>query len=203
MSGYGFKAFNLREDVRASHAAKFMNYEEKYHHKLAMEARRQLIDAWQQKLSSLESSLDKDSAERAAEVNPNGTLKMVIISSPEKVTSSRWMSQRLIGPSVKIPAFYSVHDRRHIISTFLDTSKQVLKTLVSKTGKVLNLDGEDQLPSLFRVVADGDDVKLQFVSKKGGHETSKTIFKVAVEHGRPGSKTKDFDRVFFIDNLMR
>lgn len=195
-----FSDFALQEEVRASHAAKFMTYEDQYHHKLAIEARRNLIDAWKQVIQPI--SVNQDRVAAVLERNPKACVKLEVAEEPERVSSTRWAGTKLIGPSVKIPACFPIPDRVSIAKKLLASSKETLERLVRQAGKVLELDGFD-LWELLRVVADDDDVRLQFVSSKGGRETAKTIFKVALEHGRPGSKTRDFDRVFFIDNLLR
>lgn len=195
-----FRAFTLQEEVRASHAAKFMNYEEKYHHKLAMEARRNLIEAWKEVITPIYVNPDRTAA--VLEKNPKASVKLEVIEEPERFSSTRWAGSKLIGPSVKIPAFFPIPDRAAIAKRLLQVSKESLERLVKRAARILELDNGD-LQSLFRVVADEDDVRLQFVSSKSGLETAKTIFKVALEHGRPNSKTRDFDRVYFVDNLLK
>ena len=209
-----FKNHSLTEQVRASHAAKYMNYEEKYHHKLGMALRDELINNWQADIKRMNDQLDtmikkqhssvasQDHVNRMKETNPDVKTTYELVDKPESLSSSRWIGSKFVGPSVKIPiSILSTPHRIDAINFLLDAAEGVFHYATKKIGKILDLSGEDSLPSLFRVVRDHEDVKLQFVSSKGGHETAKTIFKVAVEHGRPGSKTKDFDRVFFIDNL--
>lgn len=201
-----FRDFALQEEVRASHAARFMNYEEKHHHQLALEAARALIRAWEADVKKLNRELKPQESWEAPQLAPDGQTvlhpRLQVITHAERWTSTRWQGTMLVGPSVKVPLAFSPSQRRYAIHTLLTSAEHVLERLITDTAKILNLDAEEDLTKIFKVARD-EEVKLRFVSSKQGAETSKTIFKVLVDHGRPGSKTRDHDRVFFMDNLLK
>jgi len=209
MSGLNLKNFIVVEEVRASHAAKFLDYQDNHHEEIHEELIALLSKAWKKESEKQNAKTEKNE-KRLEDVllkNPEAFVDIEFDSEEATVGAERFMKSKTAYPSVKISLVYNPAQRKSLSSDYFDLAKEVFNKVVDDNQDAFAItSAAGNVKPVFQVVKSEDNLlKLQFKStmkdKSTGkpHETIKTIFMVGVERGKENSKTKFFDRVFFID----
>ena len=199
------KNFILDEGIKSSHAVKFIDYQDNFHDDILEDLVKYLSKDWKKSVERRQK--EKPDENRTAEIllkNPKAFTSIEFSTKEIPVGLNRFPKPKTSSLSIKISHAYDINDRRSLIRVFLDDAQNVFEKVVHKNEDAFSikfLSGKHK--TLFYVVR-GDDstIKLQFKTfdkDKTSKEIIKTIFMVGVDHGKENSKTKNYDRIFFID----
>lgn len=202
------KNFIIREEIRSSHAVKFLDYQENFHDDVQEDLVALLSKEWKKLVDKL--STVKPHGERAENMalkNPEAFLGLEFTNAEANVGSGRFSKPKVTSVSVKISHAYSADQRRVLVKQFLDSAKESFEKIINKNEEAFAIKmASGNVKILFHAKkSDDETVKLQFktIDKQKDSATKdevvKTIFMVGVEHGKEGSKSKHYDRIFFID----
>lgn len=202
------KRFIVKEEIRSSHAVKFLDYQDNFHDDVQEDLVALLSKEWKKLTSKLaETKPHGERAEDMALKNPEAFLGIEFTNAEANVGSGRFSKSKLTSVSVKISHAYSTDQRRVLIKHYLDLAKECFEKIIKKNEDAFAIKmASGNVKILFHAKkSDDETVKLQFKTIDKQKDTNakdevvKTIFMVGVEHGKEGSKTKHYDRVFFID----
>jgi len=199
------KNFILEEGIKSSHAAKYLDYQDNFHDDVLEDLMVALSKQWKKTVEIRSKNLpDKDRAEDMALKNPKAFLGIEYSGAEATVGVGRFPKAKTTSMSVKISHAFSYESRRSLIRGFLDDAQHIFETVVHKNEDAFAIKfTSGKHKTLFHVVrSDDSTVKIQFKTvdkEKGSKEIVKTIFMVGVDHGKEGSKTKHYDRIFFVD----
>lgn len=201
------KNFILEEGIKSSHAVKLIDYQDNFHDDVQEDLIAALSKQWKKSVEHRKN--DKPDEERATEIslkNPNAFLGIEFSTKEVSVGLGRFPKAKITSVSVRISYAFNADTRRLLIRGFLNDAQHIFETIVHKNEDAFSIKFESgKHKALFHVVrSDDSTVKIQFKTleknkDKNPKEIVKTIFMVGVEHGKEGSKTKNYDRVFFID----
>jgi len=201
--------FILKEEIKSSHAAKLIDYQDNFHDDILDDLISDLSASWKSLAEELnQTDAPENRVEFVKSKNPDALLGVEFDSKDVPVGLGRFNKPKSSLVSVKISHAYSRETRKRMIKKVLAEAKSVFEKVLSKNKKAFSIKmNSGNYQTLFHVkMSDDETVKLQFKTlerdKKSGaftDEVIKTIFIVGVEHGKESSKSKQFDRVFFID----
>ena len=200
----GLKNFLINEELKTSHAERYLNYIDRYHEEIFHDLRTQLGNEWEKLTKSILRD-HKIRAEVKQEIqlqNPKATTAVTLTHTPEKFISSRSSHPLEVSPSIKVPLLYSKEERDMITRKFLEATKSTIQDLVSGWGEVFNYEKKGRISPWFKIEADHEEVRLQLAVSSGDHEAYKTLYAVRIEYGRKGSKIRDYDRIYLV-NLVK
>jgi len=209
MSSLNLKNFIISEEVRASHAAKFLDYQDNHHEEVHEELIALLSKAWKKEAERQNTKTPKDE-KRLEDVllkNPEAFVDIEFDNEEATVGAERFMKSKTAYPSVKISLVFNPAQRKSLSNIYFSLAKEVFDKVVDDNQDAFAITSSSgNVKPVFQVVKSEDNLlKLQFKSvmkdKSSGkpHETIKTIFMIGIERGKENSKTKFFDRIFFID----
>jgi hypothetical protein len=192
------KSFILGEEVKQSHAERYMLYVDRYHTEVLLDLKQRLEAAWRGALGTLNKTYPpKPEAVQDAQLrNPEATIKLELSDAHEKLISARSKTVLEVAPSFKIPLVYSVDERAHLIKKVLVTAVEVFKKTTARWREIFNYEEKSRLKPWFKITNEGDEVRFQLCVAHGGEETYKTLYAARVEYGKAGTKTRDFDRIY-------
>ena len=186
-----FKSYQILTEIKASHAAKLFDYEANYHSKIAHFLIDSLYKSWNTviKTSKLKQSqqIVDDFSIYNKRVEP-----FALSKASTKILSSRFASHKISHLSCEISLAFTLSDRKKLIADLLAASIGPLQNAISSLDTLAN-------GKIFKITNTDNEVKLQFVSGKGDTEQVKTLFMIAVEHGKSSSRTKNYDKLYFLD----
>jgi hypothetical protein len=203
------KKFIVNEEIRSSHAVKYLDYQDNFHDDIKEDLVLLLSKEW--KKQAIKFKNFEPNAERKEDMllkNPDAFVSISFSDNECYVGYTRFNKQMLCPISIKISHAYSKDQRNQITKKFLEIAKSVFNKVIQKNEEAFSIKmASGNIKTLFNVKhLDDQTVKLQFKSiekkKDETHrpeEVVKTIFMVGVEYGKERTKTKHFDRIFFID----
>lgn len=198
-----FSKYVLLQEIKSVHAAKLFDYTEKYHLEIANFLKNDLSKAFNKFINSIDKKIkpDEDILEKYRLEDKNSNALSVDITST-KLLSNRFINQKDSTVNLYISHAYDKSDRQYIINNALSIGQTVLENSILKFKQIFHIEKPSgNTESVFNVAYHDNEVKLQFSSKSGTEHTLKTIFIIGVEFGKENSKSKNFDRIFFIDLL--
>lgn len=201
------KNFILDEGIKSSHAVKFIDYQDNFHDDVQEDLISALSKAWKKSVDHCKNEKpDSEKAEDMVLKNPKAFLGVDFSTKEMPVGGGRFPKPKITSLSVRISHAFSVDSRRVFIRQFLNDAQDIFERIVHKNEDAFSIKfASGKHKSLFHVVRSDDlTVKIQFRtydknSDKNSKEIIKTIFMVGVDHGKESSKTKNYDRVFFLD----
>lgn len=200
------KSFILNEEIKAAHAVKFLDYQDNFHDDVQEDLITLLSKEWKKSAEKLSSSTTphEGRVEDMKFKNPEPFLGIEFTNEETQIGVGRFTSPKMSPISVKISHAYTAEQRKILIRNLLSVAKGVFEIIILKNKDAFDIKmASGNHKTLFVVKNDADEqaVKLQFKTseKNNKSEIAKTIFMVGVEHGKEGSKSKHFDRVFFVD----
>ena len=194
----GLKNFILSEEVRTSHAERYLGFLDRYHSQVFLDLKHHLEKVWDGTVASL-SKKHKVSDEAIQDMllrNPKATPELALSRQAEKLVTARAREPLEVSPSVKIPFVYSSQERHLLTKHILDAAKAGMEKVADDWKEIFNYEHKGKLQPWFKIVQDPDEVRFQLSMSSGQHEAFKTLYSVRVEYGKAGSKLKDFDRVY-------
>lgn len=170
------KSYILTEQLKASHAAKFLEYEKHDHQKITRDLQSKLEKAWNKVASKF----------KPVELDAESKLFNAVDVSSKDVAIGRFGNRAVSTLSARVGALYDKNTKRAIKEALLAEAYSVL----SATTTLMNQD----VPGDPFVISEEDSTGEIRVKFKSG-DYSKTIFLVAVE------SLQKFDRVYLRDFL--
>jgi len=202
------KNFILSEEIKASHAAKFLDYQDNHHDEIQEELIEELSKEWK-KLAEKFNRISKPDDKRLEDSllkNPNAFTGIEFSNDEDLVGNDRFIKPKSTLMSVKISLVFTSTERHLLFKHFFDAASKVFEKVIKDNEKAFSITTPSgNIKPVFQVTKHDGSIKLQFKStekdKETGknHEVVKTIFMVDIERGKEKSKTKFFDRIFLID----
>lgn len=203
------KSFILKEEIKSSHAAKFIDYQDNFHDDVLQDLTDKLTASWKKLAEEFnEVQPSEFRINQVKEKNPDALLGVEFDAKDVPVGVGRFNKPKMALASVKLSHAYTRESRKQMIKKLLAETKSVFEKTIGSNKKAFAIKmNSGNYQTLFHVrQSDDDTIKIQFKTlerdKKNNlysNEVIKTIFIVGVEHGKENSKSKQFDRVFFID----
>ena len=192
------KTFIIREELRTSHAARFLTYVDQYHAEVILDLKKNLERAWQKLVGELVERVpvNQKAAEERLLNNPKATLKLELVTTPENITSTRSREASEVSPSVKVPIVYSREERDLIEKNLLQAADEAMQQTTSDWSEIFKYEQRGRAMPVFKILSDHDGVRLQLTVRSGDAEEYKTLYAIHTEYAKPGSKLRDFDRVY-------
>jgi hypothetical protein len=200
-----FCDFILTEKLNHEHAERYLTYIDRYHNEVWTELHQQLTVAWEEEITKINDSVDPiaDMIVQRELRSPGISSEIQLATSPEKIISSRVRGSNLVSPSVKIPYVYHQETIDLILKRLAKVSYVMFHNTASSWSEIFNYEKRGQVQPGFKVEFNDlhDGVKFKITSSIGGEEAYRTIYSVNIEHGKTGSKTKDFDRIYLLSHI--
>lgn len=196
----GLRTFILSEEVKVSHAERYLGYVERYHSQVFLDLKRKLETVWGSEVAKL-SKLHPISAEALQDMllrNPKATTELKLVTTPEKLVTARAREPLEVSPSIKVPFVYATHERHLLTKQILGSTKSAMEDIAESWKEVFNYEHKGKLTPWFKVLSDPDEVRFQLSLGTGQSESFKTLYTVRVEYGKSSSKLKDFDRIYLV-----
>ncbi len=192
--------FIIQEELRAEHAARFLLYQERYNTEVLLDLKNALEKEWTKVINSLSRKykIADDDLELALLQNQKATVSLTVEPKDEKIVSSRHRETLEVSPSVKVPLLYKREERDLMIKSILLVSEDALDTVTNKWREIFRVEKKGRATPWFKIVHDKDEIRFQLALTDGNQEMYKTLYAIRVEYGKPGSKLKDFDRIYLI-----
>lgn len=196
--GNALRTFIIQEELRESHAERFLTYVDHYHAEVILDLKKNLSEAWEKCITKLKRQFKPNpEAEQAAVLkNPKATLELSLSTSAEKLASPRTRELHEVSPSVKIPIIYSKEERDLICKNLMTVTKEAFEQTVNDWSEIFKYEKKGRAVPLFKILSDHDGVRLQLAVTSGTAEEYKTLYAVHVEFAKTSSKLRDFDRVY-------
>lgn len=194
----GLKNFIISEEVRVSHAERYLSFLDRYHSQVFLDLKHHLEKIWDGSITDLSKKhkISDEAMQDALLRNPKATPELTLSRQAEKLITARAREPLEVSPSVKIPFVYSAQERHLLTKHILDAAKQGMEHVASQWKEIFNYEHKGKLTPWFKILQDPDEVRFQLSMNSGQHEAFKTLYSVRVEYGKAGSKLKDFDRVY-------
>lgn len=192
------KSFLVTEQLKVNHAERYLLYVDRFHTEIFLDIQEHLATAWK-KLAVELSKKHHPSPEAIQDAqlrNSDATIAIEVADRPEKIVTTRVPHPFEAAPSLKIPLVYSHDERAHFIMKGLTAAVDALKTTAGTWREIFNYEKQGQLKPWFKLTEQDNEVRFQLALTQSGSETYKTLYAVRVEHGKSGTKTRDFDRIY-------
>ncbi len=198
------KNFILQEEIKSSHAAKYIDYQENFHDEILEDLIEDLSKEWKKNVL-IRAKKNIPNEEYVKDIllkNSNPFLGIEFSNKEILVGNGRFSRPKSSLISVKISHAYDSITRKSLIKKFLLDAENIFEKIIQKNENAFNikfLSGKQK--TLFHISKTDNSIKIQFKThdKNSSKELIKTIFMVSVEHGKEGSKSKNYDRIYFLD----
>ena len=199
----GLKNFIINEEVKVSHAERYLGFLDRYHSQVFHALKSHLEKVWKSSIDDLSKKhpVSDDSIQDALLRNPKATPELMLVTTAEKLITARAREPLEVSPSTKVPFVYSVQERHLLTKQILAKAAEAMEEVASNWREVFNYEHKGKLQPWFKVLKDADEIRFQLAMGAGPNESFKTLYTVRVEYGKTGSKLKDFDRVY-LTNLI-
>lgn len=199
------KDFILTEKLNHEHAERYLTYVDRYHSEVWTDLHKQLTAAWEAEIAKINESVDpiEDMVTKRELRTPGMFSEIQLVTSPEKIATSRVRGSQMVSPSVKVPYVYHHETVDLILKRLCVAAQHVFTDIASEWSEIFNYEKKGQVQPGFKVET-GDlreGVKFKITSSIGGEEAYRTIYSVNIDHGRPESKIRSFDRVYLLSHV--
>ena len=194
----GLKNFIMTEEVKTNHAERYLGFLDRYNSQVFLDLKHQLEKVWDPIINDLSKKhkVPADVIQDALLRNPKATTEIVLITTPEKLVTSRAREPLEVTPSVKIPFVYSTQERHLLTKHVIAGAAIAMKKIADEWKEVFNFEHKGKLQPWFKIVDEPDEIRFQLSMGSGTHVSFKTLNSVRLEYGKSGSKLKDFDRIY-------
>lgn len=199
----GLKNFLIQEELKTSHAERYLTYVDRYHDQVFHDVKTKLESQWEKTVKAVLKShpIRPEVKQETLLQNPKATTEVSLSHAPEKIVTSRSPTPLEVSPSVKIPLIYSKEERDMITKKILAAAKSAMEDTVSSWGEIFNYEKRGRVTPWFKITTDHEEVRLQLAISADDQESYKTLYAVRIEYGRKGSKIKDFDRIYLVNRI--
>lgn len=191
-------SFIIAESLKTRSIIALHRYDAIFKHEITKDLQRRLFTAWKQQAKSLALKVDKLAAESATFKNPKATIAVTVAEIPIKLYSSAESGRaRVVSPSVKLPLLLSDPDHAIAKEAMLTAAVTQFTEITHAWAEVFMHElNSGQIKTDFEVKRDSRSVRLCLtaIDKHIEHET--VLYHVAVEHGKLGSKVRDYDTIY-------
>lgn len=200
----GLKTFLITEELKVSHAERYLNYVDRYHNEVFHDLKKNLSEEWEKavKLSAKTHKVHPESKQAAILRNPKASVQISLSNIPTKIITSRSSVPIEVVPSVKIPLVYSEEECVLISKDIMSAAKKAMIKTIHGWSEIFNYEKKGRIQPWFKIIDDNEEVRMQLAITNGDHESFKTIYAIRTEYGKAGSKLKDFNRIYLI-NLIK
>ena len=194
----GLKNYIISEEIKVSHAARYLGYIERYHSQVFLDLKHRLEKIWEGTVDSLikKHPVSDETIQDSLLRNPKATPELKLVKIPEKLVTARVREPLEVAPSAKVPFVYSIQERHLLTKQLLVAAKKAMEETAADWKEIFNYEHKGKLQPWFKILDDADEVRFQLSMGTGTTEAFKTLYSVRVEYGKLGSKLKDFDRVY-------
>ena len=132
------KTFIVREDLRAAHAERFMVYMDKYNAEVFLDLKKHAQEEWKDAIDDLSKAYvpSEQTIQDAQLKNPKATVKLEMVTSADKIVTSRSSTPLEVSPSVKVPLIYSKDERRLFVKRLLVAGVKAMNKTVQDWGEI-------------------------------------------------------------------
>jgi hypothetical protein len=199
----GLKNFIISEEVKVSHAERYLGFLDRYHSQVFLDLKDHLEKSWRSTIQALSKKhpVSDEAIQDALLRNPKATPELLLTSTGEKLVTARVREPLEVSPSAKVPFVYSVQERHMLTKHILDDAKSSMEAVANRWREVFNYEHKGKLQPWFKILHDPDEVRFQLAMGNGPNESFKTLYSVRVEYGKTGSKLKDYDRIYLFSHL--
>ena len=199
----GLKNFIINEEVKVSHAERYLGFLDRYHSQVFLDLKHHLEKTWRSTVENLSKKhpVSDEAIQDALLRNPKATPELTLTPTAEKLVTSRAREPLEVSPSVKVPFVYSTPERHLLTKQILSDAKSAMESVAERWREVFNYEHKGELQPWFKIFQDPDEVRFQLAMGTEPNESFKTLYSVRTEYGKTGSKLKDFDRVYLFSHL--
>lgn len=193
------KTFLVTEDLKRSHAERYLTYVDQFHNEVITDVRQELTKNWERVIKELDKRFilsDQEKSELLV-VSPKSITHIKLATRPIKITTTRMSKQIEVFPSVQVPLAFSKEQADLIHRELLKVANESFETIAKKWYSVLNFEQKGRMTPWFKIVQDDDEIRFQ-LSTNGEKEIYKTLYSIRIEYGKRFSKLKTFDRVYLV-----
>ena len=194
----GLKNFIICEEVKISHAERYLGFLERYHSQVFLDLKSHLEKVWRSSIEDLSKKhpVSDEAIQDALLRNAKATPELTLTATAEKLVTARVREPLEVSPSAKVPFVYSTQERHMLTKHILYDAKEAMEHIANSWREVFNFEHKGKLQPWFKILVDPDEVRFQLALGHGPNESFKTLYSVRVEYGKTGSKLKDFDRIY-------
>jgi hypothetical protein len=194
------KNFIIQEALKSEHAERFILFQERYNTQVLLDLKKALEKIWERDVNSLSKKhkLPEEDLELALLQNPKSTVMLKAEHKDEKLVSSRHRETIEVSPSVKIPLLYKREERDLMTKQFLDAAEVAIKQVADDWREIFRVEKKGRAVPWFKITREKDEIRFQLALTEGEHEMYKTLYAIRIEYGKPGSRLKDFDRIYLV-----
>jgi hypothetical protein len=197
--------FILTEKLTQEHAERYLTFVDRYHGDVFGDLHKRLTAAWEAELVQVNTECEAiaDAIQDRDLRSPGIDSTIQLSATPQKLTSPRHRDPKMVSPSIKIPYVYHRETLDNILKRLMKVAKKTFDELAVQWGEIFNYEKRGQVTPGFRVEL-GDlheGLKFKIISTISGEEAYRTIYSVQIDHGRAGSKTRDFDRIYLSSHV--
>jgi hypothetical protein len=195
------KSFIIREELKTSHAERYITYIDRYHEHVFHDLKKKLEEEWESSLKSIikKYPVHPEVVQDATLKNPKATTEITLSHKAEKLITSRSPTPLEVAPSIKIPLVYSQEERKLVTKALLDVAETAFKDTTTSWGEIFNYEKSGRIKPWFKISGDNEEIRLQLALSESNSESYKTLYAVRMEFGKKNSKLKDFDRLYLVN----
>lgn len=190
--------FIVAEGLKTRSVLALHRFDTLFKHQVTKDIQQELYAAWHATAKALKIKVDKQAAEDAVFKNPKATVAVVVSNSPVKLFSSAENGRvKHVSPSVKLPLILSTADAGIAREAFLsDAAKQFELAIHGWSEVFMHELKNGQVKTDFCVKRDHRSVRLCLTATDKNVEHETVLYHVTIEHGKLGSKVRDYDTIF-------
>lgn len=199
----GLKNFIINEEVKVSHAERYLGFLDRYHSQVFLDLKDHLEKSWHTSIQALSKKhpVSDEAIQDALLRNPKATPELLLTTTAEKLVTARVREPLEVSPSAKVPFVYSTPERHMLTKHILDDAKNSMEQIADRWREIFNYEHKGKIQPWFKILQDSDEVRFQLAMGTGPNESFKTLYSVRVEYGKTGSKLKDFDRIYLHSHI--
>jgi predicted ribonuclease YlaK len=190
--------FIVAESLKTRSVLALHRFDTLFKHQVTKDLQQELYAAWRSTARTLKVKVDKQTAEDAVFKNPKATVALVVSDKLVKLFSSAENGRvKLVSPSVKLPLLLSAADAGIAREAFLaDAAKQFELAIHGWSEVFMHELKSGQVKTDFCVKRDNRSVRLCLTAADKSIEHETVLYHVTIEHGKLGSKVRDYDTIF-------
>jgi len=191
------KSFIVNEGLKTRSAVALYRYDTLFKAEITDDLVERLFSAWK-KLAKKHANLLSASEQEDLKFKSEKALVTVEASkAPKKLMSTdQYGHHKKVAPTLLIPVSASTSSKELIRSQGLAAAKEVFEELIERWSEVFMYELGGKLKSDFKVEVRQSAVMLKLEHADGALQRSSSLFHVAIEHGKIGSKVRDHDTLY-------
>jgi NDP-sugar pyrophosphorylase family protein len=185
------------EELKHRHITALHKFNELYKTHVTLDLKARLAHEWQ-KLDVKKLRASQQVRDEITLIKPKSIIDLTVKTSPFKLRSATELGRTTeVSPALLIPGRFSAEQKQLSISDALDSSVIAFKALIKAWPEVFSHETSGgQLSTDFVIKRTKDTVRFCLSSKSDGVDKETVLYQVSIEHGRAGSKVKDYTAVY-------